>query len=208
MAVHYRTQAVILKKEDIGEADRIFTVFSERYGKIRLRAVSERKITSKLRGGLEHCAISDIEFIQGKSAKTITDACFVYQLSGVKENLFLLKTAYRICEVADALLAHEEKNDRIWNVLCEALKILEHRTDIQARVLLHATFWKLISLEGYTPLTKDLKHASFRVNRMVEYLMGAPFAELLEDKEMCSLIGQGALKEVSQHHLLQVIKSW
>jgi hypothetical protein len=65
MATHYRTQGIILKTQDVGEADRVFTVFTKQFGKLRLRAVSERKITSKLRGGLELFYLSDIEFIQG-----------------------------------------------------------------------------------------------------------------------------------------------
>ncbi len=53
MFTHYRTQGIILKKEDRGEADRLFTIYTKDFGKLELLAKGERKIKSKLRGGLE-----------------------------------------------------------------------------------------------------------------------------------------------------------
>ena len=63
MVVYYRTQGIILRKQDADEADRVFTIFTKDFGKLKLRAVSERKITSKLRGGLELFYLSEMEFI-------------------------------------------------------------------------------------------------------------------------------------------------
>jgi len=77
MFTHYRTEGFILKKIDRGEADRIFTVYTRDFGKLDLLAKAERKIKSKLRGGLELFYLSDIEFIQGKTHKTLTDTILV-----------------------------------------------------------------------------------------------------------------------------------
>ena len=49
---HYRTQGFILKKADRGEADRIFTIYTKDFGKLEILAKAERKIKSKLKGGL------------------------------------------------------------------------------------------------------------------------------------------------------------
>ena len=70
MAVHYRTQAFILNKTDWNEADQIFTVYTEEFGKIKIVAKAIRKIKSKLRSGMDLFYLSEIEFIQGKSYKT------------------------------------------------------------------------------------------------------------------------------------------
>ena len=52
MAVHYRTNAIVFKKEDQSEADRIFTVFTHDFGKLDIRAKAIRKINSKLKNFL------------------------------------------------------------------------------------------------------------------------------------------------------------
>ena len=67
MTVHYKTRALVFGKEDRLEADRIFSVFTREYGKLSIAGRGIRKITSKLRGGLDIFCVSDIEFIQGKN---------------------------------------------------------------------------------------------------------------------------------------------
>ena len=108
MAVHYRTQGIILRKQDMGEADRVFTVFTKDFGKLKLRAVSERKITSKLRGGLELFYLAEIEFIQGKTHKTITDAFSLCSYPALRSNLGRLRMMARFAEIADDIISVQE----------------------------------------------------------------------------------------------------
>ena len=87
MFIHYRTQGFILKKIDRGEVDRIFTIYTKDFGKLELLAKAERKIQSKLRGGLELFYLSEIEFIQGKAHKTLTDAILIDNFKNLRGNL-------------------------------------------------------------------------------------------------------------------------
>lgn len=61
------TTAIILSRVDYGEADRILTLLTPDYGKLRLIAKGVRKIKSKLAGGIELFSVSDIVFIRGRS---------------------------------------------------------------------------------------------------------------------------------------------
>jgi len=49
----YFTEALVLDKEPIGEADSLVTLYTKELGKITARAISVRKITSKLASHLE-----------------------------------------------------------------------------------------------------------------------------------------------------------
>ena len=73
MAIHYRTQGFILKKTDRGEADQILTIYTKDFGKLEILGKAIRKIKSKLRSGADLFYFSEIEFIQGKAYKTLTD---------------------------------------------------------------------------------------------------------------------------------------
>ena len=57
MFFHYRTQCLILKKENQGEADQLFCVFCKNFGKLEILGKSIRKISSKLRQGAEIGAV-------------------------------------------------------------------------------------------------------------------------------------------------------
>jgi DNA repair protein RecO (recombination protein O) len=60
------TTAIILSRTDYGEADRILTLLTPEYGKLRLLAKGVRRIKSKLAGGIELFSVSHITFIKGR----------------------------------------------------------------------------------------------------------------------------------------------
>jgi DNA repair protein RecO (recombination protein O) len=60
------TKGIILSRINYGEADRIITILTPDYGKIRLIAKGVRKIKSKLAGGIELFAVSHITYINGR----------------------------------------------------------------------------------------------------------------------------------------------
>src|SRR5258707_167240 len=49
----YTTEAIVLRRTDFGEADRILTLFTPSYGKVRAIAKGARRTTSRLAGHLE-----------------------------------------------------------------------------------------------------------------------------------------------------------
>lgn len=60
------TKGIILTRTNFREADRIITILTPDYGKLRLLARGVRKIKSKLAGGLELFSVSHITFIKGR----------------------------------------------------------------------------------------------------------------------------------------------
>jgi len=127
MAIHYRTQGFILKKEDLGEADRVFTIFTKDFGKLEILGKAIRKIQSKLRGGMELFYLSEVAFIQGKRYKTLTDAILIDSFPNLRKDLLRLKIAYQIVEVLDNLIRGEEKDEKIWELLNETLEKLKEK---------------------------------------------------------------------------------
>jgi DNA repair protein RecO (recombination protein O) len=148
MAVHYRTQAFILNKTDWNEADQIFTVYTEEFGKIKVAAKAIRKIKSKLRSGMDLFYLSEIEFIQGKTYKTLTDALVIDKFENIRENLEKLEVVSQIAEALDGLVHEQEQDKEIWNLLNEAFDKL---CDGPAHhnLIYHYFLWNLFSLLGY-----------------------------------------------------------
>ena len=117
MAFHYKTQGIILKKQDQGDANRIFKVFCKEYGKLTLFAISERKITSKLRGGLELFSLSYLEFVQGKNKKLLVEAIPLKQYLASPQDLSCLHFAFKIAQLIDQYMAEQEKDEKVWDLL-------------------------------------------------------------------------------------------
>ncbi|MBI2098201.1 MAG: DNA repair protein RecO [Candidatus Wildermuthbacteria bacterium] len=207
MATHYRTQGIILRKQDIGEADRVFTVFTKDFGKLRLRAVSERKITSKLRGGLELFYLAEIEFIQGKVYKTITDAVCVCFYSGIRKNLERLRVMERFAQVADELLHGQEQDEEIWNLLQETLSVL-NRPALKGRelkILAYYFLWNLLASAGYSPSLAQIVVKDPSIAEFIGVLLKSD-SETLQDIDFRG-INETRLREISQEHLSQILQN-
>ncbi len=156
MAIHYRTQGFVLKKEDVREADQVFTIYTKDFGKLKILGKAIRKIKSKLRAGAELFYLSEIEFIQGKNHKTLTDAIAIEKFKNVKQDLEKLEIVSQIAENTDDLIKGEEKDEDIWNLLTEVFDRLCDKLSLSVPISLayhnliyHYFVWNLLSILGY-----------------------------------------------------------
>ncbi len=153
MALHYRTCGFVIKKNDIAEADRIFTVFSQDFGKIKILGKAIRKITSKLKSGIDTFYLSEIEFIQGKTYKTLTDSVVLEKFENIKKNLTKLKIIHKIAGSLDGLLGVEEKDEKLWDLINETFgKLEDYSLLVKNYPLIYYYFlWNFFSILGYKP---------------------------------------------------------
>jgi len=153
MAVHYRTQGLIIKKIDRGEADQLLTIYSKDFGKLKVLGRAVRKIKSKLRGGADLFYLSEIEFIQGKTYKTLTDTALINGSFNIRRDLTKLSIAYQIADVLDSLVPEEQKDEDIWQLLSGTFFKLNdcQWSSTKHQLLYYYFFWNLVSLLGYGP---------------------------------------------------------
>jgi len=150
MAVHYRTQGFVLRKTDLREADQVFSIYTKDFGKLKILGKAIRKIKSKLRAGAELFYLSEIEFIQGKNHKTLTDAMTIEKFKNIRQDLEKLEIVSQIAENVDDLIKGEEKDEDIWNLLTEVFEKINSYS-----LIYHYFLWNLLSILGYQ---MDLYH--------------------------------------------------
>ncbi|OIP76093.1 MAG: DNA repair protein RecO [Parcubacteria group bacterium CG2_30_36_18] len=154
MFLNYWTKGFILKKEDRGEADQIFTIYTKDFGKLEILGKAIRKISSKLRSGAETFYLSEIEFIQGKTYKTLTDAILVEKFKNLRKDLKRLPIAYKISEILDNLVRGQEADEKIWYLLNETFNKLNNCQIVKlsnCQLLYYYFLWSLLSILGYKP---------------------------------------------------------
>ncbi len=153
MTIYYRTQGFVFKKEDRSESNRIFSVFTKDFGRVEVVGRAIRKINSKLRSGMGIFSFSEIEFIQGRNKKTLTDAILINKFRSFAEQPEKLLLAQRISETVDSLIKGQEKDEKIFNLLDDALeKINGLQFSVPGFELLYSYFfWNLLSVLGYGP---------------------------------------------------------
>lgn len=108
----YVTRALVLDKQTRGgHADARYSFFTERYGKIQARAVSSRKIVSKLAGHLEPGTLAAVRIIETHGAQVV-DA-----LTAARTQISLPDLA-----MLNSLLGEWEPDRELWQELCTVVR--------------------------------------------------------------------------------------
>ena len=153
MALHYRTQGLIIKKVDRAEADQLLTIYTKDFGKLKVLGKAIRKIKSKLRGGADLFYLSEIEFIQGKNQKTLTDAVLIDGFFNIRKDLTKLSVSHQIADMLDKLVSEEQKDEETWQLLNKVFDKLNNLSFVinHLPLLYYFFFWNLVSSLGYEP---------------------------------------------------------
>jgi DNA repair protein RecO (recombination protein O) len=148
----YRSHALILRRRDYGEADRILTVLTPHRGKQQLIAKGIRKTNSRKAGHLELFTHANLMLAEGRTWDVVTEAATVESYRRIRDSLEKIGQASYLCELVDAFSESEDENQPLWDLLLVALRALnEDAESIDARTLLHWFELHLLSLSGFQP---------------------------------------------------------
>lgn len=142
----FKTEGIILKRNDFGEADRILTVFTKRFGKVSVLARGVRKITSRRAGNVELLNRVMMFLHQGKNFFILTEAQSINTYEKLKSDLTLSTYAYHLIELTDKLTAENQENPLLYEDLIEVLERLSKRP---RQILIRAYEAKILSLMGF-----------------------------------------------------------
>jgi len=70
----YKTEGIVLASREIGEADRIFSIYTKDFGRLEMTALGVRHLKSKLRYSLNVFSRVQIAFIRIKEFLRLVDA--------------------------------------------------------------------------------------------------------------------------------------
>src|SRR5438105_7819952 len=114
---------------DLGEADRIVTLYTRDAGKVRAVAKGVRRAVSRSAGHLEPFTLSDVLFAVGRELDVISQADTLEAFRGVREDLDLTTHAYYLAEVVDLLTEDRMENRAVFDALVGGLRDLGDTPD-------------------------------------------------------------------------------
>lgn len=149
----YRTEAVVLKRRDFGEADRLLTLYSLDRGKISAIAKGVRRIASRKSGHLELFTRSTLLLAQGRNLDVVTQAETVEAYPALRGDLVRTAYGYHVAELVDRFTEEGAPSPPVFELLCQALAALGGEED----PTLLARFFELRLLGhlGYRPRLFD-----------------------------------------------------
>ncbi len=145
----YQTEAIVIKKVKLGEADRILTLFTPHLGKIQAVAKGVRRPRSKMSGHLELLTHSLISLARGKNIDTVTGTQTINSFLPLKSDLKLTSYALYATELVNQFGADELENHPLFQLLLQTLQRLQLGGDNEL-VLRHFEL-HLLNETGYRP---------------------------------------------------------
>lgn len=145
----YNVSALVLRRIPLGEKDKIVTLFSREFGKLRAVAKGARKPTSKLAGATEPLVLLRASLAEGSGLEILSEA-------QVRESFPLLKNDYGrflratyACELLDKVTEERDPHPESFDLLLSTLFILQRA--VQPDTALHAYELQLLAQIGYEP---------------------------------------------------------
>jgi DNA repair protein RecO (recombination protein O) len=146
-----KTPAITLQSRKWGNADRIVTFYTERFGKVRGIACGARRMKSRFGSALEpfvHCDLNLFEKLHD-SLYRVTQADIRESFSCLREDLRLMARAARLVNLVAALTADGDPEAQIFVILLGSLRSLRDGADPSVSVLLFQ--FRLLGQTGYRP---------------------------------------------------------
>lgn len=170
----YKTQGIIIKKDNLGEVDRLMTIYTKDFGKVLVRAKGIRKNQAKLKGHLELFIHSHLMVAPAKGLDIITGAQTIESFPYLHQNLTSLATTYYLSELIDKLVAGPEKDNNIWSLVLSNFQEL-NKKDEEIKLLINNFENKLVEFLGYGKNQKDI--LSFVESLFGEKINSKPFLQ-------------------------------
>lgn len=152
----YKAEAIILSRRNIGEADRIITVFTKEFGKIRLIAKGIRKIKSRRAPHLEIFTRCALLIHRGTTLDSITEVNPINVFENIRSDLSRISLAYLYSELVSMLLAERQEHRDIYELFVDALVQLNAAEETshhrESREFTLELLWRL----GFLPRSKRL----------------------------------------------------
>lgn len=147
----YKTEAIVLRTMDLGEADRVLTVLTPRLGKLRVIAKGVRRPRSRIGGALQ--PFSDVQLVLsvGRTFDVVTSTSLEDPHLGLRNDLHSTAAAWYVVELADRFCEGAADSHDAFRLLAQALSALDAGGEVTRDVVARWFELALLDAMGFRP---------------------------------------------------------
>lgn len=146
-----KVTGIIIGRRDLGESDKLLSIFDSKEGKIRVIAKGVRKNNSRRLGKLELGGKVKILLTTGKNFDFVSEIEVTDSLLKLRNNSVLLGSIIYLCELINLFLPEGEANEKIYRQFNAAREMIKEGK-IEAVVQFEAN---LLTTLGFGMETKE-----------------------------------------------------
>jgi len=151
----YRDEAIVLRTQKLGEADRIVTLLTRTHGVVRAVAKGVRRTKSRFGSRLEPFMHIDVQLYRGRNLDTITQVETLNRhADAIGQDYQLYTAGTAILETAQRLTESEEGTTQQFLLLSACLQALAQRRE-PADLILNSYLLRALAIAGWAPSFTD-----------------------------------------------------
>ena len=152
----YKVTAFILRRSNVGEADKILTIFSKNIGKLRVIAKGIRKISSRRGPHVDLFNEVTMMLHRGKSMDIVTEATTIKTYRTGLSSWIRMRAAYLVVEILDKLIPERVEYEDIYRKLHETLEAIETTPEESLDGILRSFCNDVLLMLGFLSVDKQL----------------------------------------------------
>lgn len=125
----YSTEAIVLSRRNLGEADRIFDVFTVRSGRLSIIAKGARKPESRNGRSLDLLNQVMLHLYHGRNLETVRGVETIATHPELRTNLEAFGHASYVADLVRAMTHENEPSEQIYTLLAQTLSLLADGVD-------------------------------------------------------------------------------
>lgn len=145
----YRAEGIVLRRRDLGEADRILIVFTDRVGKLSVIGKGIRRTKSRLAGHLEPFCRTSLLIAKGRNLDIVTQASLIEPFRNLHQHEICIAYAGYFADLLDLFSVEGQENHRAYDLLVESLGQLDRGLDPFVTSIIFE--FSLLTLMGFKP---------------------------------------------------------
>lgn len=145
-----KVQGIVLKQINIGEADKIITLFTDKKGKVQAVVHGARKAKSKFMSSTQPFSYCEYVLYKGRNLYTVNQSEVKESFQAVLNDLYSLTYSTYFMELVDVLTQEEESNIELFGLLLKSLHLMTEK-QYDKELLVRAFEIKAMVISGYMP---------------------------------------------------------
>ncbi len=144
----YKTDGVVLRTRNLGEADKIVTLYTRTRGKVEAVARGSRRIRNRLLSSTQVFTYGRYLIFEGKSLDNLAQGEILVSFQSLREDLEKMAASMYICELVDQFTEVGEPNDATFTLIRNTLNMIDEG---QINLGLRAFELVFVKQLGYQP---------------------------------------------------------
>lgn len=145
----YKTEAIILHHQKLGEADKVLRFMTPSLGKLEAIAKGVRRLKSRKAGHVEVLSRTSLLIARGRTLDVVTQTEGIESFAALRGDLERLSRAMYAAELVDRFSAERIENYPVYYLLLETLRRLAEREELD--LVIRYLELHLLDLSGYRP---------------------------------------------------------